>query len=182
MFISCQQLSVQRLYNILVLGTCGRKDGIIIYIHVGFCNISCYNQSFQLIFPHHRKRNNPEDLHHLPCLFHRDMTVYSLCTAYLNILDLCSDIRNHCRGLCMKPFQNIRRLRIYRSGSLCNIGHSRSCFGILFFYFIFQVCIRNRCTYGVCIRMLMSYNPNFLFCHIRFSYSHFSFRIVLSLF
>jgi hypothetical protein len=26
MFISCQQLSVQRLYNILVLGTCGRKE------------------------------------------------------------------------------------------------------------------------------------------------------------
>ena len=26
----------------------------------------------------------------------------------VNILDLCSDIRNHCRGLCMKPFQNIR--------------------------------------------------------------------------
>ena len=168
MLITGQKLSFQRLNNILILGSCIGKNRIVVYIHIRLCNIPGYDQSLQLVVTHNRKCNNTENLHHLPCFLHRDMTADTFCLTHTDIAKLRSYIRDKLRRINFKTLQHICSLRINAARTLRHILN-RLIRILNLTKRVLIICISDRCTNRIRIRMLMPYDPYFLLVHTLYS-------------
>ena len=147
--ISDYHRSIKSLQNIFILSLCLGKNIAVINTHVRFCNIAYGDQTFEdSALADCWQGDNILILHQIPCLLQRDVSVYALRSTDLNILDLRLDIFHKARRLNTKVVQHKLCLRIYMSGAAWLILHPRQ--------FLFHLCITNRRTDRIRVRVLMS--------------------------
>ena len=155
MLISNDHRSIYCFQNVAIRRSCLRKCCIVVNIHVRFCNVVCRDQTLQLlILIKDRKGKYIFIPHQRPCFFQRNFTVHSTDFTHIHVFDTRTDIRHIARCIHLKTFQHIQRFFVDLTGTLCLING-------IFLRSVFDICISDRRTDRVRIRILVSDHINF---------------------
>ena len=84
----------------------------VIHIHIGSCDISDGDHTFQFTIPCHRKCFQVLFFHFCPCSLNRQWTIHPFHLPQYNVFYLYPQIRQKCRGFYVKIIQHILGLLV----------------------------------------------------------------------